>query len=119
MQQHGLIFAPPSFSHANSISIATSISIVNCVSFVHSIFCAIKENNLQECKISKTFGDESDNVVFVLDQGIFNITALVNTMTTGLTSVLGEFTSLTGDIVAAPTVSPLLAAVNAATALLG
>lgn len=74
---------------------------------------------LQECKVSKTFGEDSDNVVFVLDKGIFNITGLVEKMTTGLTSVLGEFSSLTGNIVEAPTISPILSAVNSATALLG
>ena len=74
---------------------------------------------LQECKVSKTFGEESDNVVFVLDKGIFNMTGLVEKMTTGLTSVLGEFSSLSGGVVAAPTIQPVLSAVNAATALLG
>jgi hypothetical protein len=74
---------------------------------------------LQECMISKTFGKSTDNVVFVLDKGVFNMTSLVDTLTTGLTSVLGEFSSLTGGIVSAPTVSPILNAVNAATSLLG
>jgi len=74
---------------------------------------------VQECKISKSFGKASENVVFVLDKGIFNQTALVQTLTTGLTSVLGEFSSLTGSIVAAPSISPILTAVNAATSLLG
>ena len=75
--------------------------------------------NVQECRVRKTFGDASDNVVFVLDQGIFNVTGLVEKMTTGLTSVLGEFSSLSGGVVAAPTIQPVLSTVNAATALLG
>ena len=73
----------------------------------------------QECKIQKEFGKETDQVIFVLDKGIFNQSALVDTLTTGLTGVLGEFSSLTGGIVAAPTISPILTAVNTATSLLG
>lgn len=74
---------------------------------------------LQECKVERSFGEETDNVVYILDQGLFNMTDLVNRMTTGLTSVLGEFSSLTGAVVSAPEVAPILSAVNTATALLG
>ena len=75
--------------------------------------------SVQECKLEKTFGVASDNVVFVLDNGAFNISALVSTLEAGLMSVLGEFSSLAGDVVGSPALSATLAAVNAASTLLG
>lgn len=55
----------------------------------------------------------------MLDKGAFNITGLVDLLQTGLSNVLGEFSSLAGSVVAAPAVSPIIQTVNAATALLG
>ena len=73
----------------------------------------------QECRLEKTFGVASDNVVFVLENGAFNISALVSTLEAGLTTVLGEFSSLAGDVVGSSALSATLAAVNAASTLLG
>ena len=74
---------------------------------------------LQECILQKQLGQASDNVVFVLDEGIFDIPALVGHLKDGLSGVLGEFSSLAGDVVSSPKAAPVLQSVNAATALFG
>lgn len=86
---------------------------------------------LQECALQKTFGEPSDNVVFVLENGSFNITALVDLLQSGLSNVLGEFSSFAGSVVESPKVAPILgvvespklapilSSVNAAASLLG
>lgn len=69
--------------------------------------------------MSKEFGEATDNVVFVLDKGAFNITGLVDTLQAGLTGILGQFSNLVGSVVPPDGVSSVLNTVNTATALLG
>ena len=99
-----LRFLPICFSIHNTGETATNLEYFHCA---------------QECRLEKTFGVASDNIIFVLENGAFNISALVSTLEAGLTSVLGEFSSLAGDVVGSPALSATLAAVNAASTLLG